>query len=34
MIPIEYWLVFSSLLFVIGAYGVLTRRNAIVVLMS
>ena len=33
MIPIEYWLVFSSLLFVIGAYGVLTRRNAIVVLM-
>ena len=33
MIPIEYWLVLSSLLFVIGAYGVLTRRNAIVVLM-
>jgi NADH-quinone oxidoreductase subunit K len=33
MIPIEYWLVFSSLLFAIGAYGVLTRRNAIVVLM-
>ncbi|UCE92458.1 MAG: NADH-quinone oxidoreductase subunit NuoK [Methanobacteriota archaeon] len=31
--PIEYWLVFSSLLFSIGAYGVLTRRNAIVVLM-
>ncbi|UCE81504.1 MAG: NADH-quinone oxidoreductase subunit NuoK [Methanobacteriota archaeon] len=31
--PIEYWLVFSSLLFCIGAYGVLTRRNAIVVLM-
>jgi len=34
MIPIEYWLIFSSLLFAIGAYGVLTRRNAIVVLMS
>jgi NADH-quinone oxidoreductase subunit K len=33
MIPIEYWLVFSSLLLVVGAYGVLTRRNAIVVLM-
>ena len=33
MIPIEYWLVLSSLLFCIGAYGVLTRRNAIVVLM-
>ncbi|MCJ7489482.1 MAG: NADH-quinone oxidoreductase subunit NuoK [Thermoplasmata archaeon] len=31
--PIEYWLVFSSLLFCIGAYGVLTKRNAIVVLM-
>jgi len=33
MIPIEYWLVFSSLLFAVGAYGVMTRRNAIVVLM-
>ncbi len=33
MIPIEYWLIFSSLLFCIGAYGVLTKRNAIVVLM-
>ena len=33
MIPIEYWLVFSSLLFCVGAYGVLTKRNAIVVLM-
>ncbi len=34
MITIQYWLIFSSLLFAIGAYGVLTRRNAIVVLMS
>jgi len=34
MIPIEYWVIFSSLLFSIGAYGVLTRKNAIVVLMS
>lgn len=33
MIPLEYWLVVSSLLFAIGAYGVLTKRNAIVVLM-
>jgi len=33
MISIEYWLVFTSLLFVVGAYGVLTRKNAIVVLM-
>ena len=34
MIPIEYWLILSSLLFAIGAYGVLSRKNAIVVLMS
>jgi len=34
MIPVEYWVIFSSLLFSIGAYGVLTRKNAIVVLMS
>lgn len=34
MIPIEYWIIFSSLLFSVGAYGVLTRKNAIVVLMS
>ncbi len=34
MIPIEYWLILSSLLFAIGGYGVLSRKNAIVVLMS
>jgi NADH:ubiquinone oxidoreductase subunit K len=34
MIPIEYFLGLSAILFVIGAYGVLTRKNAIVVLMS
>ena len=34
MIPVEYWVIFSSLLFAVGAYGVLTRKNAIVVLMS
>ena len=34
MITIEYWLILSSLLLAIGAYGVLTRKNAIVVLMS
>jgi NADH-quinone oxidoreductase subunit K len=34
MIDIQYWLVLSALLFSIGAYGVLTRKNAIVVLMS
>ena len=34
MITIEYWLILSSLLFAVGAYGVLSRKNAIVVLMS
>lgn len=33
MIPIEYFLGLSAILFVIGAYGVLTKRSAIVVLM-
>jgi len=34
MIPIEYFLVLSAILFALGAYGALTRRNTIVVLMS
>lgn len=33
MIPIEYFLGLGAILFVIGAIGVLTKRNAIVVLM-
>ena len=33
MIPIEYFLGLGAILFVIGAVGVLTKRNAIVVLM-
>ncbi|MBC7108599.1 MAG: NADH-quinone oxidoreductase subunit NuoK [Methanomassiliicoccales archaeon] len=32
--PLEYFLALAAILFVIGAYGVLTKRNAIVVLMS
>jgi NADH-quinone oxidoreductase subunit K len=32
-VPIEYYLYYSTLLFVIGVFGVLTRRNAIIVLM-
>jgi multisubunit Na+/H+ antiporter MnhC subunit len=32
-IPIEHYVLYSSVLFVIGIFGVLTRRNAIVVLM-
>jgi len=34
MIPLEWEMVLSALLFVIGLYGVLVRTNAIVVLMS
>jgi len=34
MIPQEYFLTLAAILFVIGAFGVLTRKNAIVVLMS
>lgn len=33
MIPMEYFLVLAAILFAIGAYGVLTKSNAIVVLM-
>jgi NADH:ubiquinone oxidoreductase subunit K len=33
-IPLQHFLVLSSLLFCIGVYGVLARRNAVVVLMS
>ncbi len=33
MIPMEYFLALGAILFVIGAYGVLTKSNALVVLM-
>jgi len=33
-IPLEFYLLLSAVLFVIGAIGVLTRRNAIVIFMS
>ena len=33
MIHLEHYLILSALLFCIGAYGVLTKRNAIVILM-
>lgn len=32
--PVTYFLVLSSLLFSIGIYGVLARRNAVLVLLS
>ena len=34
MNPLQWWLVLAVLLFCIGAYGVLARRNVIVVVMS
>ncbi len=34
MIPIENFLVLSSILFSLGIYGVLARRSAILILMS
>jgi NADH-quinone oxidoreductase subunit K len=34
MVPISYYIVLSTVLFSIGAIGVLLRRNAIVIFMS
>lgn len=34
MIPVQYYLVLSIILFTIGTLGVLIRRNAIVIFMS
>ena len=34
MIPTSYYILLSAILFVIGATGVLIRRNAIVIFMS
>lgn len=34
MVPISYYVALSAVLFTIGALGVLTRRNAIVIFMS
>ena len=34
MSALDWWLVLAVLLFCIGAYGVLARRNVIVVIMS
>ena len=33
-IPLEHFLVLSAILFSLGVYGVLTRRNAVLILMS
>ena len=34
MVPLENYLVLSAILFSLGVYGVLARRNAVLVLMS
>ena len=34
MVPLSYYLIFAALLFCIGLFGVLARRNAIVILMG
>ena len=34
MVPISYYVALSAILFIIGAMGVLTRRNAILIFMS
>lgn len=34
MIPVEYDLILSAALFCIGLYGIIVRKNAIIVLMS
>jgi NADH-quinone oxidoreductase subunit K len=33
-IPLDYFLILSAVLFVIGVVGVVTRRNAIIIFMS
>jgi NADH:ubiquinone oxidoreductase subunit K len=34
MIPLSWYLIFAALLFCIGMYGVLVRKNAIAILMG
>ena len=34
IVPIEYYLILSAIIFIIGCIGVLTRRNIIIILMS
>ncbi len=34
MVPLSWYLILAALLFCIGVYGVLARRNAIAILMS
>ena len=34
IVPLEYYLILSAIIFAIGAIGVITRRNAIIIFMS
>jgi len=34
MVPVQHYLILAAVLFCIGMFGVLTRRNALVVFMS
>ncbi len=34
MVPLEHYLIVAGILFAIGFYGVLARRNAVMILMS
>lgn len=34
MIPLSWYLIFAALLFCIGLFGVLTRKNAVAILMG
>ena len=34
MVPINYYIILSAILFTIGVVGVLTRRNALIIFMS
>ena len=34
MIPINYYIILSAILFAIGVTGVLIRRNALIIFMS
>ncbi len=34
MIPLSWYLIFAALLFCVGLFGVMARRNAVAVLMS
>ncbi len=34
MIPLSWWLIFAAALFCIGLFGVLSRKNAVAILMG